>query len=151
MFKYEVLSEDQLKGSGKLKEGTATFKIISADDKDKNGYVLTSKAGNEMMKVSYSVTDAFGSNGLLVDYFLANQSWKVAKLLDSVGKSDWYKQGSLIPANLRGLMGQCVLKKDSTPEYPDQVKIASYVDMSQVESTANPQGNAGDDFDDIPF
>src|SRR6266487_25784 len=136
MFDFDTTSEEPNK-KAPLREGVASFKVLSADDKDKSGHTLVSRAGNQMMKVLFS------------DYFLAHQGWKVAKLLSAVGRGDWFKSGRLIPSNLKGLTGQCILKKETAPEYPDTIKIASYIEMEQAVQESSPEPFFGDD--DIPF
>ncbi len=148
MFDFDTTSEEPNK-KAPLREGVASFKVLSADDKDKSGHTLVSRAGNQMMKVLFSVTDSLDNNGLVSDYFLAHQGWKVAKLLSAVGRGDWFKSGRLIPSNLKGLTGQCILKKETAPEYPDTIKIASYIEMEQTVQESSPEPFFGDD--DIPF
>lgn len=153
MFKYDVLDDDALNNSKKLAPGDANFKIIDATDEDKKkGGPLISKAGNQMMKVTLSIRDANGGNGILDDYFISDQSWKLHKLLKSVARSIWYKNGFLKPENLKNLTGQCILKDDSSPQYPNRVKVASYIDCEGMEASNDPRPRDPlDALDDIPF
>ena len=150
MFRYEPTDEEAERP--KLREGIASFKILEASDTDKNGYQLKSKAGNPMMKVVFNLKDGFGGGGVISDYFLANQGWKIRNLLKAVNKSHWYQGGALAPSDLKDLVGQCNLKSDSTPEYPDRVKIASYIEREKAETVNEPRSqDLRNDIDDIPF
>jgi hypothetical protein len=153
MFKYQVLSDAELHpNQSKLKEGFATFKIIDANDKDKYNNVLTSKAGNQMMEVKFLLRDNLGNEGILKDYFLADQSWKIHKLLSAINKAHWYKSGALQASDLKNQVGQCMLKADPSPQYPEKVKIGSYVEQEQAETVNNQAPRDPlDTLDDIPF
>lgn len=150
MFRYEATEDESDKQ--KLKEGTASFKILDASDTDKNGYQLKSKSGNAMMKVTFSLKDSHGGHGVLSDYFLATQGWKIRNLLKAINRTHWYQGGALAPSDLKNLIGQCSLKNDPTPEYPENIKIASYIEIEKAESVNETRSqDLRNDIDDIPF
>ena len=150
MFKFNPDPIDELSGT-KLKEGSASFKIIDAADTDKQGFPMKSRAGNAMMKITFRVTDSSGNQGLLNDYFIATQPWKISKLLKAVSRSHWYNNGMLAPSDLKGLSGMCMLKSDPTPEYPENMKIGSYTERDQAETLNSNDSQDLSTLDDIPF
>lgn len=151
MFKYQPLSDEELNIKPKLRAGTAAFKVFEATDTDKLGYQLKSKNGNPMLKVTLQITDERGNKGFINDYFISTQPWKIKNLLKAVDRSHWYQSGNLAPSDLKNLIGQCILKEDSTPQYPDAIKIASYIEREKAESVNEPKFEDSSSLDEIPF
>jgi hypothetical protein len=152
MFKFDI-SEDEPKQT-KLKEGAASFKVIDANDTDDKGFQLKTRDGkNSMMRVVLGVKDSYGGSGIMYDYFPANLGWKIRAFLKSVNRSTWASNGQLSPSELKNLQGLCILKSDSSPDYPDRVKVGSYTErtMSEPANETTPQDMHEDDLEDIPF
>ncbi len=55
MFDFDTTSEEPNK-KAPLREGVASFKVLSADDKDKSGHTLVSRAGLHPLKFYLQMT-----------------------------------------------------------------------------------------------
>jgi hypothetical protein len=150
-FKFQPVPEAELSTGGgykDLKPGSATFKIVEATDRDKDGQPLVSRNGNYMLKIACRVTDSENNSGTLYDYIHDKVPWKINQLLKSVDRSVWYTSGSINPYELKGLFGQCVIKEEVT-NFGKSMKISYYVERERAE-IVNMQDESCD-LGDIPF
>lgn len=158
-MKYSYKTPQELESERPmLSEGEADFEIVKAED------AISKSSGNEMIKLSVKVWDSEGQTAIIFDYLVSTVPFKIKQVCESVGRPEWYAANyDLNPGDLIGQSGKCVLKneKNQDPQYPDRLKIASYLKGSASEaatinkpvSTANtePPQSSSDFDDDIPW
>lgn len=131
-LEYDYFESDDL--SDVLMPGEATFKITSA-------ITGMSKAGNDMMTVTFAVTDSNGKNCYIDDYLVATKGFeagmkrlatKIRNIANAINKPELYAPGAqLRPGDLIGYNGKCIVKTQSSDLYPDKSVISKYIDATK--------------------
>ena len=86
----------------KLKPGVCDFTIINAVKK-------VSKAGNEMLKITFKVCDQEFNEGIVFDYITTNMVWKLKSLMSEVGLNEEFKNGEIDVDTFQNLTGKMIL------------------------------------------
>ena len=154
-FAFNWQDPDEMTTLKILAEGEASFKVQQVYEYDERGNLLCSrKSGEQMIKVELMVTDARGASGLVYDYILSSQPWKLKNLCWAVNKPDIYtdaKDGQLNPQKLVAEKGRCIIKTDrpTDPRFEDKSTIAKYLDGVKAAQDQAHQDSMPDD--EIPF
>ena len=144
---YSYVDPKEFNAFQVIEPGEGVFKVVKAEEK-------TSRAGNDMMVVTFRLTDARGQSTLANEYLISSNdptqnkstATKVYNLLCGIGKPSLY--GKPLDTNdIVGCTGQCIIKtqKSDDPQYADKSVISKYI--AQVH-TPQPIDNFSDD---IPF
>ncbi len=137
-----------------LEPGEATFLVNQIYDTAANGSrMCSSRTGEEMIKVEFEVTDSKNNTGLVNEYIVASQAWKIKQICWAINKPEIYMEGKESGINTQRMVGQsgkCILKTDKgTPQYPnDKTAISKFIDA--VGKPVEPMANVVPD-DDVPF
>ncbi len=111
MFEFDYVPADQLRSNVQLSPGRAQFAITGWTDKDKDGHVMRSQAGDPKVNLILMVCDCFNQEGRYFDTLTPKTNWKLKSILDSIGCPDWYTASGKIDLNgLVGKTGICELK-----------------------------------------
>ena len=134
--------------------GEYDYTVEAAED-------TTSKAGNEMIKLTLHVYNAEGHKRVLFDYLLDSAAWKIKQFAASCGLLDRYDSGEIEAYEMVGKSGRLKLKIESSAEYGDQNKVAFYIaakpagtgytGRSAPAPVARGKSLADDLSDEIPF
>lgn len=100
--------------------GEYDYTVDAAED-------TTSKAGNEMIKLTLHVYNADGNKRVLFDYLLDSAAWKIKQFAASAGLLDRYDSGEIEAYEMVGKTGRLKLKIESSEQYGDQNKVAFYL------------------------
>lgn len=153
-MKFTAKSDKEIAEERLLPEGQYPFEISGGED-------TTSKAGNDMIKLTVRVFKDDGTFSLVTDYLMEQMMFKLKHACDACGLSEKYKSGELLGSDFIGKTGELKLKiqKDTTGNYPDKNSIADYVVPKDGEEAKKPPKDNldklidGDDDmeDEIPF
>ena len=127
-----------------LPEGEYRAEVATAEE-------TKSKAGNDMLKVTWKVFAPNGGTPLVTDYIVPPHGvGRLKKMCRAVGLEDKFKQGSVTPEDLRGQACTVVVivEDDKTGNYDPQNRIAKYIAPGD-EDLSVPEGDIPED--DIPF
>lgn len=134
-----------------IEPGEGKFKVIKIEEKQ-------SKAGNQMLVVTFRISNMKGQSTLYNEYLVGantdeqrkTTATKIYNLLVAIGKTDLY--GKPIGENIVGVIGTCIIKtqKSEDPQYNDKSVIAQY--LSPVVNNAENSNQTYSDMDqEIPF
>lgn len=152
-MKFTPKSEQEIAEENLLTPGVYGFEIVDAED-------TTSKAGNDMIKLTVHVFAEDGSPVTIFDYLMEKVAYKLRHAAEACGLIGEYESGTLDAFDFKGKTGRCkiVIQKDKSGQFPDKNGIADYIksDAVQERSAARPSSRvkvpAGDDLEDsIPF
>lgn len=134
--------------------GDYDYTVDAAED-------ATSKAGNEMIRLTLHVYNAEGHKRVLFDYLLDSAAWKIKQFAASSGLLDRYDSGEIEAYEMVGKSGRLKLKIESSEQYGDQNKVAFYIaakpagtgytGRSAPAPVASGKSLASDLSDEIPF
>lgn len=124
-----------------LTEGSGTFKIMQV-------MPGMSKKGNDMLTVSFKVTDVNGKEGMIDDYLVATKgdeagmkrlATKIRNIANAINKPELYAKGrKLTPMDLVGFNGECLIKTQKSEGYPDKSVISKYIDATKKNEVEVP-------------
>ena len=149
MFKFDYVPPEQLRSNVQLSPGRAQFAITGWTDKDKDGHVMRSQAGDLKINLILMVCDCFNQEGKYFDTLTPKTNWKLKSILDAIGCPEWYTASGSIDLNgLIGKTGACELKPpregytklDITYLTPKQAEKA-YIQPVATSGGFQPQGN----------
>jgi len=83
-----ICTEDDFAGDVLAAEGKASWEIIKALN-------TTSKAGNNMVKVTFKVIDSTGHSAFVFENVPMHVQWRVAKIASATGTSEMAKTGNI--------------------------------------------------------
>lgn len=137
-MKFNPIDYDK-KETSSLQEGEAKYLVINSEE-------CVSKSGNEMLKIKLKITQENNGSSHIYDYLVSadNCVWKISSFCKSSSNEGIYKEGSLTPEKIKGWEGLCILKKETSEDYGDQIKISHYIEE------ANKTNEQIKD-DDLPF
>lgn len=149
-IEYGYVDPSQMTSYQLVQPGEGTFRIKSAEEK-------ISRAGNNMLVVTFLLTDSRGQSTLANEYLLESQdetqnkstATKVYNILNGIGRPELYGL-PLEPKHLLHGRGKCIIKtqKSEDPQYADKSVISKYV----YEVNEAPENIKEKDVqDDIPF
>ena len=134
--------------------GEYDFTVEAAED-------TTSKAGNDMIKLTLHVYNTEGHKRVLFDYLLDSAAWKIKQFAASAGLLEKYDSGEIEAYEMVGKTGRLKLKIESSEQYGDQNKVAFYIAAKSAgtgytgRSAPQPVGKskslADDLSDEVPF
>lgn len=137
-MQYPKVKEGEVEEYMLLAEGEGTFQVNVAEES-------TSKAGNEMIKLTLQAWDKDGQSATIFDYLVSMESmkWKIKHFFESIGMGNKYGEVDLTTEMCELKHGKCILKtqKDKEGKYKDKTVIKEYL----------PADNNGEIDDDIPF
>jgi hypothetical protein len=144
---YNWVDPKELNAFQIIEPGEGKFKILKAEER-------VSRAGNNMMVITFRLTDSKGASTLTNEYIIASTDEtqskraanKIYSLLTAIDKLSLYGK-PLEARHIVGDTGRCIIKtqKSEDPQYPDKSVIAKYISMVHN----NPEPVDADD--DIPF
>ena len=146
-MKFAPKSEEEVSAGNLLPKGEYDFEVAAADD-------ATSKAGNEMIKLTVKVFAPDGSYIIVFDYLLESVAYKLRHAALSCGLGAAYEAGNLAGQDFEGRAGRCKVKVDKQEGYADKNAITDYIvpKASIVPiATQTLQTTAVEIDDDIPF
>ena len=119
-----------------LAEGEAQFQIIEAED------VVSKKASNrgimepDQLRIKFRVWDKDGKEGTCMDYFPYDLTWKLGKILESIGLERLAQTGDIDPLQFSSRAGKCFLE---TSEYEGKKRtsISYYLKKSKPDQMDN--------------
>ena len=138
-----------------LEPGEASFLINNIFDTNPNGSSMSSsRTGEPMIKIEFEVTDSRGATGLVNEYIVASQAWKVKQICWAINKPEIYMEGKDSGINTKrmiGHAGMCVIKTDkpTDPKYNEKTTIAKFIDA--VSKQVKTESSARDIEDAVPF
>jgi len=148
-FEYDFYSTKEL--SNLLTEGEGHFTIMQVVPKN-------SKAGNAMLVVTFSVTDANGKTLDCVEYLIRGNddaskkrlATKIKNIANAINKPGLYAERvKLKPNDLLGYKGKCIIKtQDGGGDYPDKSIISKYIN-AVVKEEKDYSAELGDQ--EVPF
>ena len=100
--------------------GEYDYTVEAAED-------TTSKAGNDMIKLTLHVYNTEGHKRVLFDYLLDSAAWKIKQFAASAGLLERYDSGEIEAYEMVGKTGRLKLKIESSEQYGDQNKVAFYL------------------------
>ena len=152
-MRFEPKSEKEISEANLMPAGIYNCEISAAEEQ-------SSKAGNDMIKLTLTVWDQEGNERKVFDYLLEAIPGKLRHCAEMCGLLDVYSRGELRADDLVGKAGQAKLgiKKDKTGTYPDQNAVQDYL-INPPGKTASTLAHArqpamaggGNLDDDIPF
>jgi hypothetical protein len=140
MFDVQWQDPNEMTAYKLLEPGEAKFLVNRIFDTSPNGNrMCSSRTGEEMIKVEFEVTDSKSNTGLVNEYIIASQAWKVKQICWAINKPEIYMEGKENGINIQrmvGHSGQCILKTDkpSDPKYDEKTTIAKFIDAVPKES-----------------
>jgi len=145
-FNYNTVDPKDMAAFQIIEPGEGTFKVVKCEDKQ-------SRAGNDMMVVTYRIVDSRGRSTLYNDYLIASNdevqnkstATKIYNLLCGIGRSDLYG-APLGHEHILCGKGRCIIKtqKSDDPRYDDKSVISKFI--------YDEPGHESHDIDDtIPF
>ena len=151
-MKFTAKTDKEIAEEKLLPEGEYGFEISGGED-------TTSKAGNDMIKLTVRVFKDDGKFLLVDDYLLESMMYKIKHACDACGLQEQYESGNLFGSDFIGKTGMLKLKiqRDTTGNYPDRNSIVDYIVPKDGEESVKPKGSnaaaeAGDGLEDeIPF
>lgn len=108
----------------------------------------TSKAGNEMLKLTIRVRDKQGRVDNIWDYITKKQYFKLKDLMPAIGKAAMLEpnEPEITWRDLQGCKGKCIVKVEPAKDgYAERLAIKTYI-ASKEQKTSEEELN-----DDIPF
>jgi len=106
-----------------LSDGFAYCEVRSTYTKTKEGQWLTSRKGDAMLTIQWSVVDKDGNNGSIRDYLVSSASWKIDNYENVLGiaglfdkTTNRFNDGLL----LRKACGASI-KQDENPQYGSKI------------------------------
>ena len=152
-MKFTPKSDKEIAEEKLLPEGQYPFEISGGED-------TTSKAGNDMIKLTVRVFKDDGTFVLVSDYLMEQMLYKIKHACDACGLTEKYNAGELLGSDFIGRTGELKLKiqEDKTGQYQARNSIADYIVPKEGESPVKPPKDnldkliEGDDLEDeIPF
>jgi hypothetical protein len=137
-------------GAGEpFKPGEYDFTIRTAEE-------TTSKAGNDMLKLTLHIFNRDGEKRTTFDYILSEQSgaWKARHMMESIGMTARYDAGVIDPTEIEGRSGRCKLGVEAaTSQYPAKNRVQDYIAAKAGAATKPPvrQPAMADIDDEVPF
>lgn len=146
-FEYDFFDPKKL--SFTLEPGVGVFKIVKVEPR-----AGKKPPHNKMLHITLKVKDARGTEGNVDEFLVATPgdeagmkrlATKIRNIANAINKPELYGEGvKLKPMDLIGGRGNCVIKTQSSDDYPDKSVIAKYI------SAVEPEELVADD-DEIPF
>lgn len=146
-FEYKI----DKKESHLLKEGEYDFEVIKSEN-------ATSRAGNEMIKLSLLVNDNNGKSYYVYDYLLSSLFFKLKHFCESVGLNKKLETGELDSIDCYRRNGKAKIgikkgdKKEDGTFYNDKNYVVDYLKPkpnSEIKIPQKPQVSFEDD--QLPF
>lgn len=157
-MRFTPKSQAQLDEDNMLPPGIYDFEVQSAEE-------ATSKAGNEMIKITLKVFRPDGGHMLITDYLMEKLAFKLRHFHETTGRMDCYEAGGITAYECQGLTGRVKLKqkaaegefraKNEVADYekPEKATVDSPKDVApRAESTRRPApAPAYEDPNGVPF
>lgn len=147
-MKFTPRTENEIAADKLLPPGLYGFEIIDAED-------TTSKAGNDMIKLTVHVYNGDGAPVTIFDYLMERIAYKLRHAAETCGLLGEYESGALNAIDFKGKTGRCkvVIQQDKNGQYPDKNSIADYVRADSAPVARVRVAGGGDSIDDdsIPF
>lgn len=150
-MRFTPMTDDEIKAAGLLEEGEYQATVVGLTE-------ATSKAGDPMLKIDFTLYMPSGGEIARSDWFLTDGEYKhlgLAKLhefCEATGLADAYKSGSLTEKDVAGKrlnieISHVKSKKDGKVN----ANISGYFPLNgKVQTQAAPKADTFND-DDIPF
>ena len=147
-MKFTPKTKQEINEDRMLPAGEYSFQISGAED-------TTSKAGNEMIKLTLRVFKPDGKFLLVDDYLLEAVLYKILHLCEATGLKDKYDAGQIAAQDFIGKTGMLKLGVQKSEQYGDKNQVKDYIVDGKAEI---PKDNldkvidGDDDMEDtIPF
>jgi len=145
---YNWVDPKELNAFQVIEPGDGEFKVIKCEEKQ-------SRAGNNMMVVTFRLTDVRGQSTLANEYLVASSdpaqnkstATKTYNLLSGIGMLALYGR-PLDGRDIVGRSGRCIIKtqKSDDPQYADKSVIAKYIAVVHEPALQDPNMDQ-----EIPF
>ena len=98
------------------------FEILHGCDKE-------SRAGNPMIELTVTLTDANGASRIVKDYLLEQWPVKLRRAAEACGLTEKYNAGELAGSDFISQTGKLTLtvEKDKARKFPDKNAVRDYV------------------------
>ncbi|MFN8995537.1 MAG: hypothetical protein ACK5X3_17985 [Pseudomonadota bacterium] len=119
---------DPKNASSTIAEGEYDASIKHVQTDDEHGNTLTSKAGNEMEKVTFTIYTENGERQLSTYFVNSNKAlWRYRKLAEALGQGEEFKSGRFEASNFVGENIRVSIKiKPADGTYDEQNEIAAF-------------------------
>lgn len=150
-----------------LQDGKGTFYIDDVSERDKNGKILKTKAGDRKVMVIIKVVDKDGKEGKVFEHLTTNAQWKIESMYKACGEIGLYIPNEEVldrMAHLTGCSGECVLgTQEPQNGYSARTIIKKYLPPIHTPLEKKPHAHYAEqaiankqiadefDDDDIPF
>lgn len=148
MLSFTPKTEEELVDT--LEIGEANFEVYEAAHKD------SKSSGLPMIELKMKVWDKNGTQGIVYDYLMLNDSKfflrKIRHFCFSAGLEEFYNAGRLHAHDCVGKQGKCTIgiQKDKTGKYPDKNVVNDYLyNKTDSQKKYVPEEEAFND--DIPW
>lgn len=144
-MKFTPKSDQEIQNMGLLAEGLYDFHVIKAEE-------LTSKAGNEMVKLTLQISDNSVRKGQIFDYLIEQFASKLKQFANATGLETHYDLGEITSTeclNRHGKVHIVIEQGKANPNggfYQNKNSVKEYLKSS-------PEVNSKSEFtdDSIPF
>lgn len=151
-MKFQAKTDKEIAEERLLPDGKYGFEISGGED-------TTSKAGNDMIKLTVRVFKDDGSFLLVDDYLMEKMMFKLKQACDACGLLDKYQSGQILGSDFIGKTGELelIIQEDKTGNYPARNSVKKYLIPEGGEAVkpkgSNAAAESGDDDleDSIPF
>lgn len=148
-MRFDPKTDEELSSGSVWPDGTYDFEVSNAEE-------TTSKAGNDMVKLTIFIFNAAGARWTIFDYLVGSPKavFKVKQFAEAVGLRDAYDRGELDAVDMIGKTGQCKVVTIKSDGFADKNGIGSYLKARGSVSRPAAQRQkvaAGDLDDEIPF
>jgi hypothetical protein len=132
-MKVQPISSEEANAGGfgePFPAGEYDFLIYAAEE-------TTSKAGNDMLKLTLHIFNKRGEKQTTFDYILSSQTgaWKARHLMEAIGMVREYDRGEIDPIKIEGKPGRCKLQLvPAKDQFPAKNAVADYLGPKQAES-----------------
>lgn len=104
-MKHTPLSDEEIAKQGLLPDGCYDFEVTAAEEK-------VSSKGNDMLEIKLNVFDADGTPRPRTDWIMPQMAKKFKHFHNATGMMDKYESGSLLPTDVIGKTGKCMIKSE---------------------------------------